>query len=501
METSCFLHQHLLFFDEYYFFKFESLRPAFDDVGHKKRNFGFLNCFICINKYLKMKKIFLLLILNVFGFLSAQNQDHKKSIDSIISYFHENNAFSGSVLIQKNGETIYKGEFNTLAGHSDKYRVGSITKVFTAIMTFQLIEEGKLSLDTKLAQYYPEVKNADEITVGDLLNHTSGIYNYLEWKEYYISKKKKFSKKEILDLIDQGRSEFKPGKDCAYNNSNYMLLGYIIEDITKKTFKENVDERVINKIGLKNTYLETDEKEYPQRNSSYFFDGEKWTKETETHPSFTYSAGAIVSTTEDLSKLMDALLKGKLVSKKSLEKMGETNQKGIGYGLFKTPFYEKNGYGHTGRIDEFHSGTVYFIEDRLSISVLSNGGNKKLNDVVVAIASEYYGRSYQKPDLITYKNDKALKTKNYTGIYKAKLAGLINVGTFQISEAANNYLFLSMYEDGKDAEKVLLERKGENKFYSQRNNAEFNFILNKNGKVTGAKLTQNKQSISCTKVR
>ncbi|MEG1592489.1 serine hydrolase domain-containing protein [Chryseobacterium sp.] len=448
-----------------------------------------------------MKKIVLLLILNVFGFLSAQNQDYKKSIDSVLNYFHKNNGFSGSVLLQKNGETIYKGEFNTFTDHSDKYRVGSITKIFTAIMTFQLIEEGKLSLDTKLSQYYPEVKNADKITIGNLLNHTSGIYNYLEWKDYYISKKKKFSKKEMLDLINQGKSEFKPGKDCTYSNSNYILLGYIIEDITKKSFKENVDERVINKIGLKNTYFETDEKEYSQRNSSYFFDGEKWTKETETHPSFTYSAGAIVSTTEDISKLMDALLKGKLVSKNSLEKMGETNQKGIGYGLFKTPFYEKSGYGHTGRIDEFHAGTGYFIEDRLSITVLSNGGNKKLNDVVVAIASKYYGRAYQTSDFTTYKNEKAPKTKTYTGVYNAKLAGLINVRTFQISEAANNYLFLSMYEDGKDAEKVLLERKGENKFYSQRNNAEFNFVLDKNGKVTGAKLTQNKQSINCTKVK
>lgn len=448
-----------------------------------------------------MKKIFLLLMLNLFGFLSAQNPDYKKSIDSIISYFQENNAFSGSVLLQKNGETIYKGEFNTLADHSDKYRVGSITKVFTAIITFQLIEEGKLSLGTKLSQYYPEVKNADKITVGNLLNHTSGIYNYLEWKDYYISKKKKFSKKEMLDLINQGKSEFQPGKDCAYSNSNYMLLGYIIEDITKKPFKENVDERIINKIGLKNTYFETDEKEYSKRNSSYFFDGEKWTKESETHPSFTYSAGAIVSTTEDISKLMDALLKGKLVSKNSLEKMGETNQKGIGYGLFKTPFYDKSGYGHTGRIDEFHAGIGYFIEDRLSITVLSNGTNKKLNDVVVAVASKYYGRAYQTPDFTTYKNEKASKTKIYVGVYKAKLAGLINVGTFQISEAANNYLFLSMYEDGKDAEKVLLERKGENKFYSQRNNAEFNFVLDKNGKVTGAKLTQNKQSINCTKVK
>ena len=405
------------------------------------------------------------------------------------------------MLLQKNGETIYKGEFNGFADHSDQYRVGSITKIFTAIITFQLIEEEKLSLDTKLAQYYPDVKNADKITIGNLLSHTSGIYNYLEWNDYYISKQKKFTKKEMLDLINQGKPDFKPGKDCAYSNSGYLLLGYIIEDITKKSYSENLNERIINKIGLQNTYCETDEKEYSKRNSSYFFDGEKWTKETETHPSFTFSAGAIVSNTEDLSKLMDGLLKGKLVSKNSLEKMGEINQKGIGYGLFQTPFYDKSGYGHSGKIDEFHAFTGYFPADRFSISILSNGGNIKLNDVVIAIASKYYGRAYQKPNFTTYKSENAPQTKIYAGVYKAKLFGFINVATFQISEATNNYLFLSMHEDGKDAEKVLLERRGENKFYSQRNNAEFDFILDKKGKVTGLKLTQNKLAINCKKVK
>jgi len=103
------------------------------------------------------------------------------------------------------------------------------------------VEEGKLSLDTKLAKYYQDIKNADKITIGNLLNHTSGIYNYLEWKDYYISKKKIFTQKEMLDLVYQGKSAFKPGDDSEYSNSNYLLLGYIIEDITGKSFAENLN--------------------------------------------------------------------------------------------------------------------------------------------------------------------------------------------------------------------------------------------------------------------
>lgn len=447
-----------------------------------------------------MKKIIALLIVNVFGFLSAQNPEYAKSIDSLMNSFQEHNAFSGSVLLQRNGETIYKGEFNKFENTSDKYRVGSITKIFTAIITFQLIEEGKLALDTKLSQYYPGIKNADKITIGNLLSHTSGIYNYLEWEDYYISKTRKFTKKEMLDLINQGKPDFKPGEDCEYSNSNYLLLGYIIEDITQKSYTENLNARIVNKIGLQNTYCETDANEYPDRNTSYSFDGEKWFEETHTHPSFTFAAGAVVSTTKDLSKLMHELLKGNLVSENSLAQMGKTNFKAIGYGLFRIPFYDRTGYGHSGKIDEFHSFVGYFPNDRLSICVLSNGNNVKLNEIVLGIASKYYNIAYKNPDFSTYKSETSPQTKIYSGIYKAKLIGLINVGTFQISEAANNYLFLSMYEDGKNGEKVLLERRGENNFYARKNNAEFDFILDRKGKVTGMKLTQNKRSIDCKKV-
>lgn len=447
-----------------------------------------------------MKELFLAIALGIFGLISAQNSDHTKSIDSLMNSFKQNNAFSGSVLLQKDGETVYKGEFNKFEGNSDKYRVGSITKIFTAVITFQLIEEGKLTLDTKLDEYYPDIKNADKITIGNLLNHTSGIYNYLEWNDYYVSKQKKFTKKEMLDIVAQGKPDFKPGKDCRYSNSNYLLLGYIIEDITGKPYAENLNVRITGKIGLQNTYCETGENQYSKRNASYSFDGEKWNKETETHPNFTFAAGAVVSTTEDLSKLMDNLLKGKLVSGASLAQMGKTNQKAIGYGLFLTPFYDKTGYGHSGNIDEFHSLTAYFPSDRLSVSVLSNGGNIALNEIVLGVVSKYYGRAYKRSDFSIYKSETAPQIKIYTGVYKAKLVGLINVGTFQISEAANNYLFLSMYEDGKDGQKILLEPKGENKFYARKNNAEFDFIVDKKGNVTGVKLTQNKQSINCKKI-
>lgn len=452
-----------------------------------------------------MKRLFLLLILHFFAIISSQSTDYKKSIDSLMNYFQENNAFSGSVSLQKDGQTIYKGEFNTFPDSTDAYRIGSITKIFTAVVTFQLIEEGKLTLDTKLSKFYPTIQYADQITVGNLLNHTSGIYNYLEWEDYYNQKSNVYTKENILKLIEQGKPESKPDQESSYSNSNYTLLGYIIEDITKKEYSENVKSRIINPLKLQNTYYETDKNESFKRNDSYKFDGETWFKENATHPSFTLAAGAMVSTTEDLSRLMSALFEGNLVSKKSLEQMEKINLRtGIGYGLFRTPFHDKNGYGHTGRIDEFRAATVYFTADHLILTILTNGSNIKLNDIALGIVSKYYRTPYQRPDLAAYENTNVPQTEIYTGIYNAKLAGIISLGKFRITQAGKNHLYLAMHDnekdDTKESRKALLKRTGENEFYSLEANAKLQFLLNKKGVVTGIRLIQGNKSIHCKKV-
>lgn len=449
-----------------------------------------------------MKKLHFLFILSIFSFSSAQNPDYKKSIDSLLNYFQENNAFSGNVLIQKNGETIYKGEFNKFRNNSDLYRIGSVTKVFTAIITFQLIEEGKLSMDTKLDQYFPAIKNADQITIGNMLNHTSGIYDYLQWEDYYIRKSEIYTREDLLKIITRGKPEFKPGQASSYSNSNYLLLGYIIETITGKSFAENVKTRITDKIGLANTYVETSEKEYSKRNASYIYDGEIWTKVTETNPTFTFAAGAIVSSPEDLTKLMQNLFEGNLVSKSSLEQMEKTNTKTwIGYGLFKAPFYKKIGYGHSGRVDEFNSFVGYFPEDNLAFSFLSNGTNIKINEIVNGVVSKYYNTKYIYPDFTIYKSETAPPVKIYIGDYKAQLLGLITVGKFQITQAGKDHLFAIMPDQGANGEKALLERKGENNFYSRKFNSEFDFTLNKKGEITGIQLKQGKMSIKCKKIK
>ncbi len=388
--------------------------------------------------------------------------------------------------------------FNLNKPKGGQYKIGSITKTFTAVIVLQLIEERKIDLDTRLSKFYPKVKNAGEITIGNLLSHTSGIYNFTEWENYRPNRDQAFSKEKVLNIIYSGKPEFKPNKDCIYSNSNYSLLGYIIEDITGKNYATNVKERISDRIGLKSTFVPLNAEEVSSINS-FGFNGNKWMVDLQTDPVFTYSSGAIVSTTSDLNTFMDALFHGKLVSNNSLEIMQSLKNHAIGHGLFKMPFYDKIGWGHSGRIDEFRSVTSYFPAEDLYLSITANGRREELNNVMIGILSNYFNYKFEYPKF--YHSEVTTPPLSvFTGIYKAKLAGIVTLGKFFITPAENNYLFMGEFKGDKHGDKTLIERIDANTFYSRIANAKLTFVLNKDNSVKKMTIEQGKMSIKCQKV-
>ena len=447
---------------------------------------------------MNLKKLLLLLSFSLapqFGF--AQNSNFKKSVDDYLEYLHKENSFLGSIELKKGNDVIYKYRSNILEPKNEQYRIGSITKTFTSVIVFQLIEENKLTLDTKLSKFYPKIKNAEEITIDNLLSHTSGIFNFTLWEKYYSNRDQNFSKDQILDIMYKGKPDFKPNKDCSYSNSNYVLLGYIIEDITNKSYMKNIKERITEKLSLKETFVAQNEAE-TKNIKSYLFNGKDWNTDISSDPSLPFSAGAIVSSTSDLNKFLYELFHGNLVSNNSLSKMQELKNKFIGHGLFKMSFYDKIGWGHTGRIDEFHSATSYFPTEDLYLSITSNGSRVNLNDVMIGILSKYYDKIFEYPTFYHSEiTNPPLAT--FAGVYKAKLAGLITVGKFEITPAENNYLFMTELQDGQRGEKVLVERVDGNNFYVRSAKGKLIFTLDKNNKVQKLVLEQGKMSIKCTK--
>lgn len=368
-----------------------------------------------------MKKIiYIAFIIPFFGV--SQNIDEKLNIiDSLFKHYEKNDRLFGSLSIAKGGEIIFNEQYGyenlkkkKKSNHKTKYRIGSITKTFTAVMVLQLIEENKLSFNTKLAEYYPSVPNAQEITISDLLRHQSGIFNFTNDSSYLVYHTNKKSKKELVEIIASFEPRFAPRKKSSYSNSNYVLLGFIIEDITKKSYAKNLKERIVKPLGLNDTYYGNKTKSCQNEAFSYDYMG-KWIKSLETDMSVPHGAGAIVSTTNDLTAFITGLFQGELLSKAYLDSM--TNiQRDFGMGLFEIPLYDRISYGHTGGIDGFSSVFGYFPDDSLAIAFSSNG--TRIRNAIKEPLQIFYGMEYEWPEYKDVKIGEELLTE-YVGVYES----------------------------------------------------------------------------------
>ena len=355
----------------------------------------------------------------------AQKVDFQPKMDSLFGGLDTHSKFMGTVAIIDNGAIAYSRavglanvEMGVKATTSTKYRIGSITKMFTSVMIYQLFEEKRLTPETKLSVYFPQLPNAVNINIKDLLLHQSGLWSvtedslYLEWCVNPISREDLLGKMKIHESL------FQPGKKSEYSNSNYILLGFIIEDNTGKSYATNLKERITEKIGLKSTAFGGKINVSKNEATSYSREPDSWEKENETDMSVPGGAGAIVSTSEDLAHFANALFNGQLINNASLQDMIKT-EGDYGKGIFSMPFYDMQGYGHTGGIDGFRSVLVYFPEKKLGVAMISNGLNYVQNDILIAVMSIYLGRPYTLPDLTT-KHVNADVLKSYEGIYSKK---------------------------------------------------------------------------------
>ncbi|MDU0354714.1 serine hydrolase domain-containing protein [Paraglaciecola aquimarina] len=349
-----------------------------------------------------LKNVWLFIFVNIFS-VSALGFDSVK-LSQYIDALNDNKKAMFSLAILKDGEPIYQKSVGFVdiasrqkANKDTQYHIGSITKVFTSTMIFQLIDEGKLSLDSKLAVYYPNVKNADKITISMLLNHRSGIFNFTRSDDYtqYMTEPK--TRVEMVRLIEGLDSDFEPGSQGSYSNSAYVLLGFIIEDITKDSYANQLQRRIADKLDLERTSFAGPINVKDNQANSYTLRSQQWEPASETDMSIPFSAGAIISTPTEVGVFLTHLFKGKLLSAASLTKIKEINQ-GFGRGLFKFPFYQKTAYGHSGGIDGFVSQTGYFDADNTVFTLTANGLDYKLNDISIGVLSIYYGLPFDIPD-------------------------------------------------------------------------------------------------------
>ena len=431
----------------------------------------------------KTKYLFFFLFISQFIFSQEYNFD---KLNKYFDKLEENNKFMGSVAVSKGDSIIFKRsigyldvEMNKKLNSNSKYRIGSISKTFTSVLILKSIEDGKLNIDDTIEKYFPDIPNSDKITIENLLSHRSGIFNFTDSSDYTDYMLEPKSRAELIDIISNFDSSFKPGRRSSYSNSNYVLLTIILERIYSKDYSEILLDKIIKPLRLNSTYyggvIDTNDNEA----RSYMYAG-KWIKQDETDPSVPLGAGGIVSNPIDLVKFSYLLFSGKILKEESLKKMKKINGQ-FALGLFGIPFYNKNGFGHTGGIDGFSSVFSAFTDDDIYYALNSNGTNFNNNDISIAVLSEVFEKPYKIPVFSNFEvNHRDLM--KLIGSYSSKQIPLI----IQVS-VENNFLIIQ----ATGQPKISLDAIEKNLFKSEIVGAELEFVPDENTfilKQNGAKI-------------
>ena len=335
------------------------------------------------------------------------SQDFKTHrLDSLFQLLEKNNKFMGSMAVSKNGQLLYTNaigysdvENSKKADTKTRYRIGSISKMFTASLILKAVEENKISLHQTLDTYYPEIENSERITIANLLSHKSGIHDFTNDKSYTSYNTEDKSKKQMLEIIAKGKSDFEPNSKLEYSNPNYIVLSFILEKIYKKSYAMILHSKIIKPIGLKDTYFGSKVQIKNHESFSYHLE-DKWLIAAETDLSIPMGAGAIVSNATDLTSFIEQLFDGKIISLKSLDLMKSMNDfhgVGIGMGMLEFKNFEKRSFGHNGEIDGFKSVLTYFPDEKLSVAITSNGLGYPIENVLSCAVTSYFNKPFTMP--------------------------------------------------------------------------------------------------------
>lgn len=337
--------------------------------------------------HLKQINLFLLLIFfisNPLNSVFAQSLTDK--IDKmILTEFKDKMGPGGVFMVAKNGKIIYQKAFGKANLELDinlttenVFQLGSMTKQFTAIAILMLEEQGKLDVDHTISIYIPDYPSGDSITLHHLLTHTSGIKDFTKMKTITDIAQKEMTPKLLVDFFKNEPSDFKPGEKFEYNNSGYVLLGYIIELVSGEFYKDFIEKHIFQKAEMNQSYYATDRQIINKRAYGYHKKDSRYLNKTIINFSVPFSAGSLMSTTNDMLKWQNAINQNILLSNESTQKAFSkyklNNGKEFTYG-YGWHIKEINGTAireHGGSIFGFKTMGVYIPSEDLYVIGLSN---------------------------------------------------------------------------------------------------------------------------------
>ncbi|MCF6465939.1 peptidoglycan-binding protein [Clostridium sp. Cult2] len=345
-------------------------------------------------------------------FAMSKDKEKQDKLEAYMKALEERQNFHGSILVAKGGEILLnKGygfadfEQNTMNKPQTKFAIGSVTKQFTAMAIMQLSEKGLLSVEDKVSKYLPDFPNGDLITIHNLLTHTSGLKNYTELNEFFKLDLNNRNPMTVIDLIKDMPLEFTPGEEYKYSNTNYVLLGIIVEKVTDMSFEDYLQKNIFTPLNMINTGVFYDK-------NNQFPDATPYSGFLDVFPvddglvlTQAYSAGNIYSTVEDLYRWDRALKTEQLVKKETMDKIFTEHidipgMGSYGYGwmiadtdIGKQLFHGGNTIGFTANISRYP-------DEDLVIIILTNNAYYDVTALTNTLTSIILGKDYEMPEIL-----------------------------------------------------------------------------------------------------
>jgi len=352
-----------------------------------------------------------------------------KTIDETLTQTYKPNEPGASVIVVKDGKVILRkgyGMANLELGVPVEpdmvFRLGSVTKQFTAVAILMLAERGKLSLDDDLTKFLPDYPTkGQKISIEHLLTHTSGIKNYTSLPEWLAAWRKDVTVKEIVDLFKDQPMDFAPGEKWSYSNSGYILLGAIIERVSGQTYQDFMQQNIFTPLGMKHSHYDNTARLIPRRVNGYSKTSEGYQNAAYLSMTQPFSAGALMSSVDDLALWDGALYTEKLVKQESLKRawtphlLNNNKSAHYGYGWSMSAYESHPIIEHSGGVNGFATYALRLPADRIFVAILTNRDSMGPGAVAFKIAALALGKPYQEPAALSLP---ASQLDQYVGVYQ-----------------------------------------------------------------------------------
>ncbi len=371
-----------------------------------------------------------LILLSFLFTIPVSAQDLTKQFDAIVSQYYNPDTPGTTVLVSKNGKTIYRKAIGKSSLELDVdmipenvFMLASITKQFTSVSILMLEEQGKLSLDDPITKFIPDYPTLGKtITIHHLLNHTSGIKSYTGIGNLVKVARNDMTLDELIDYFKNEPMDFDPGEEFRYNNSGYVLLGKIIEVLSKDTYENFIEKNIFERLGMKNSSYGNNRELVINRVEGYEQNENGYVNASYLSMTVPHAAGALTSTIDDMLKWQNALANNTFIKATTLNKaingseLNNGEHIGYGYGLGEMTLKGSKGYTHSGGIFGTSTNGIYLIDEDVYVIGLSNCSCNDIGAVTKKLAAVAIGKPFPTlKDVVKISED---KMKQWVGAYE-----------------------------------------------------------------------------------